>query len=239
VGYFLGCAINYAMPQIGAATISFLTRSGCDVVPISNCCCGLPAYSHGDLEAVRNMALINLDEFETLDVDAIVTDCSSCSSFLKDYPKRFAGDEENRTRAERFAKKMRDFTEFAAQIEPAVSPLADKTRITFHDPCHLSRYQGVTKQPRALIRATPNADLVELPESDWCCGGAGSYCIEHYELSERTLDRKMKRLETTGADLLATTCPSCLMHLAYGVSKTRLPVKVVHLSQILSGITNR
>lgn len=235
VGYFLGCAINYALPQVGAATIEFLTRSGCDVVPIDNCCCGLPAYPHGDLDAVRALARQNLDVFEKLDVDVIVTECASCSSFLKDYPLRFAGDEETRTRAEKIAKKIRDFTEFAAELDGAAAPLAERTRITFHDPCHLSRYQGVTKPPRELIRSTPNAEFVELPEADWCCGGAGSYCIEHYELSERTLDRKMKNLDTAGAPVLATACPSCMMHLGYGVSQRRLPVKVVHVSEVLAG----
>lgn len=235
VGYFIGCAINFAMPEVGAATIEFLTRCGCDVVPIDNCCCGLPAYPYGDLEAVRHLARKNLDAFEKLDVDVIVSDCSSCSSFLKDYPRRFSNDPETRERAEKISKKIRDFAEFAAELDPIVATPMERAKVTFHDPCHLSRYQGIKKQPRKLLRATPNVDLAEMPESDWCCGGAGSYCIAHYELSERTLDRKMSRLEGVGADVLATTCPSCLMHLGYGVSRRRLPVRVMHLSQILAG----
>jgi len=235
VGYFLGCALNYAMPDVGAATIEFLTRNGCDVVTIDNCCCGLPAYPHGNLDAVQKMARQNLDAFEKLDVDVIVTECASCSSFLKDYPLRFPDDEETRSRAEKITAKIKDFTEFAAELDGEVAPLRDKTKITFHDPCHLSRYQGVVEQPRDLLRSMPNAEFVELPEADWCCGGAGSYCIEHYELSEQTLERKMNNLVTSGADVLATACPSCMMHLGYGVAQRELPVRVVHISQLLAG----
>ncbi|MEW6359836.1 MAG: (Fe-S)-binding protein [Planctomycetota bacterium] len=235
VAYFNGCAINYAMPEVGAATVEFLTRNGCDVIPFEHCCCGLPAYSYGDLDAVRTMARQNIEAFEKLDADVILTDCSSCSSFLKEYPKRFEGDDEMRTRAEKVAARVRDFTEFAAELEPEVGPMSEGARITFHDPCHLSRYQKITKPPRDLIRATDGAEYVEMPEADWCCGGAGSYCIMHYDLSEKTLDRKMGNLETTGARILATTCPSCIMHLRYGVSRRRLPVRVLHLSQVLTG----
>ena len=138
------------------------------------------------------------------------------------------------SRAEKAVGKIRDFTELAAELEPSVTPMTDKATVTFHDPCHLSRYQGITKQPRELIEATAGAEYIELPEADWCCGGAGSYCIAHYGLSEQTLDRKMGNVETAGARILATTCPSCIMHLRYGVSQKRLPVRVLHLSQVLT-----
>ena len=111
----------------------------------------------------------------------------------------------------------------------------DPVVVTYHDPCHMSRYQTIKEQPRQLLENTPGVTFVELPEADWCCGGAGTYNIMHYDQSMAVLDRKMKNLESTGASILATSCPACIVQLAYGVRRHKLPVRVLHVSQILAG----
>ena len=111
---------------------------------------------------------------------------------------------------------------------------AEKVIATYHDPCHASRGQGLVDQPRAILRSIPGLQYRELPEADWCCGGAGSYALSHYELARKVLDRKMDNVQQTGANLLVTSCPACIIHLSYGVRKRGLPVRVCHISELIS-----
>ncbi len=106
-------------------------------------------------------------------------------------------------------------------------------RVTFHDPCHAARGQGLVKPPRELLRRLPGVEFVELPEADWCCGGAGSYALSHYDLAMQVLDRKMANLKKTAADVLVTTCPACIIQLSYGVRRHGLRVEVKHLTEVL------
>ena len=236
VGYFIGCGVNFALPHTGEAAVRFLVAKGVQVVPLDNCCCGLPAYAYGDLEAARRLAAQNLAALDGLELDAIVTDCASCSSFLKDYPRLLANDPSLADKAKAVQSKITDFTVFAEGIGvPGKAGRAAQNRIvTWHDPCHLCRYQSVTAQPRALLRAIPGLEFREMPEADWCCGGAGSYSLSHYDLSMRILDRKMNNLAKTGADLLVTACPSCILQLSYGVRRAGLKVEVKHISELLT-----
>jgi glycolate oxidase iron-sulfur subunit len=244
VGYFVGCGINFALPQVGEATLRFLSRHGTEMWPLNNCCCGLPAYAYGDLEAARRLAVQNLAVLSEIELDAIVTDCASCSSFLKEYPSLLADDPALAAQAKALQTKIADFTFLAANLRGITSNSAIRNPqsaispgriVTWHDPCHLSRYQSVTAEPRALLRAMPGLEYREMAESDWCCGGAGSYSIAHYDLSMRILDRKMQNLAKTGAGLLVTACPSCILQLSYGVRRAGLEVEVKHISEILAG----
>ena len=105
---------------------------------------------------------------------------------------------------------------------------------TYHDPCHASRGQGLTAEPRQILQSLPGVEYRELPEADWCCGGAGSYALSHYERSRQILDRKIDNVEKTGANLLVTSCPACIIHLSYGVRLRDLPLRVCHLSEVVS-----
>ena len=111
--------------------------------------------------------------------------------------------------------------------------LDDNLTVTYHDPCHLSHYLHITSQPRNLLRQIEGIEFRELPEANWCCGGAGTYNISHFELSMKILQRKMQNLKSTGADILVTDCPGCLIQLSYGVRIHKLPVKVTHINQLL------
>ncbi len=245
IGYFVGCGTDIMCPHAAEATLRVLREIGKTVHVLDNCCCGLPAVTYGDLPAARQLAEKNLPLFGDYlgdgdRFDVVVTDCSSCAAFLKKYPTIFPEDDPRRPAATAFAAVVRDLPELLASIEmPAfddydVSREAEKVIVTYHDPCHASRGQGLVDEPRRILRSLAGVEYRELPEADWCCGGAGSYALSHYDLSRKVLKRKIDNVERTGANLLVTSCPACVIHLSYGVRRHGLPVRVCHISEVIS-----
>jgi glycolate oxidase iron-sulfur subunit len=232
IAYFVGCGVDVVSHKTGEATLALLRRFARSVQVLDNNCCGLPAWSYGDLAAARMLAEKNLPVLAAANVDAIVTDCSSCTGFIKKYPRLFSKDDALSEKARAAAEKTRDVAEWLAAEVAAPSALLQGKRVTFHDPCHASRGQGIVKQPRELLRRMPGVEFVELPEADWCCGGAGAYALSHYDLAMQVLDRKIENLKKTGAEVLVTTCPACILQLSYGVRRHGLKVDVRHLTEI-------
>ena len=233
VAYFAGCGMNYLLPEAGEATIDLILASGFSVVMTRNYCCGLLSQTLGDRDTALRLARGNLRLLNAQDVDAIVTDCASCSSFLKGYAGLLKDSEAFASSAEKFAAKVLDITEFLAQLDPAPQPGALAIKVTYHDPCHASRYQGLQKEPRSALQSIPGLELIEMEEADWCCGGAGLYSVTHPELSQRILDRKMENAARTGAEVLVTSCPACIVQLSDGVRRHGLRMRVLHLSQVM------
>ena len=222
VGFFLGCAQSLMFAEESAATVRVLARNGCTVItPKETVCCGMPAAGYGRQDLVMKQARHNIALFEQAEVEFIVTDCATCGSTLKEYGRLLADDPEWAERAMRFSKKVRDVSEFLGSI-PLEKPQGRiEGRVTYHDPCHLRRGQGVWKQPRDLLKMIDGLEFVELPEADWCCGSAGSQLITHYETSLKVLDRKMDQLESARADYIASGCPGCQMQLNVGRAPAR------------------
>jgi glycolate oxidase iron-sulfur subunit len=233
VVYFNSCGMNFALPKVAEATVRVLVRNNCAVDIRANNCCGLPPWSYGDLDSARNLARGNLRAMAGTDAEVILTDCGSCSSFLKEYGHLLAGDAEYAAQATEFSAKVRDVSEYLASVGLAESEGQLQAVVTYHDPCHLSRPGKVNAQPRSLLRAVPGLELRELPEADWCCGGAGTYNVAHYDQSMQVLERKMKNVEKTGASILVTSCPACIMQLSHGVRRAGLDVEVLHVTQLL------
>jgi len=235
VAYFMSCGFNFALPEVGEATVRTLIRAGCAVEVLPNNCCGLPPYVYGDREAARNLARRNLELLTQTRADFIVTDCGSCSSFLRHYPKLFPDAPALRQQAVTFAARVREFSELLATIRSPLtthySPLT--TSVTYHDPCHMSRYCKLTGPPRELLKRLPGVEFRELPEADWCCGAAGTYNIAHFDQSMAVLDRKMGNIERTKAQVVATSCPACMIQLAFGARRRKSPVRVMHVAQLL------
>ena len=229
VGFFLGCAQSLMFAEESAATVRVLARNGCTVItPKDTTCCGMPAAGYGRMDLVKQHARTNIALFEKGDLDVIVTDCATCGSKLKEYGEILADEPEWAERAEIFSARVRDVSEFLMSI-PLQKPKGKiEARVTYHDPCHLRRAQKVWKQPRAILQMIDGIDFVELPESDWCCGSAGSQLITHYETSLKVLDRKMDNLESTGAEMIASGCPGCQMQLTTGIKRRKMNVQVVH-----------
>jgi glycolate oxidase iron-sulfur subunit len=229
VGFFLGCAQNLMFAEESAAAVRVLARNGCTVVtPKQTVCCGMPALSYGRWNDVYKQAVHNIQLFEQSNVDLIITDCATCGSFLKDYGKLMAGDPAWAERAAAFSVRVRDVSEFLLSI-PLEKPSGRvEKRVTYHDPCHLRRGQGVWRQPRELLQMIDGLEFVELPEADRCCGMAGTQIITHYKTSLEVLKRKTDNLVATRAAYAASGCPVCRMQLNLGISRAGLDMQVVH-----------
>ena len=235
VAYFVGCGINYANPDVGYASVQLMAARGFTVQLMDNLCCGLPAYAYGDLDSVRWFAEKNLALLAGVDADWIVTDCGSCTSFLHEYARFFPDHEERALAARRMAGKLKDMTAWlqeTAQFAQYIDGHGTQ-RVTYHDPCHLAHYLNEKTAPRQVLGELPDVSYIELPEADFCCGGAGSYNIAHYDISMKIVQRKMRHVMSTQADVVATACPACVIQLSYGARKFNVPVQVKHISQLV------
>jgi len=232
IGYFVGCGVDTINQDSGKAALRLLKKIGRTVTILDNCCCGLPAMSYGDLEAARKMAGKNLEILTAEKFDVIVTDCSSCGSFLKKYPEIFPEDSEKHELAQQVSSRIRDMVELIFTEDLAFISSGESISVTYHDPCHASRGQGLTIEPREILKRLPGVEYIELPEAGWCCGGAGSYAFTNYDLSREVLDRKMENIKKTDADIIATSCPACIIHLSYGVREHGLKTKVCHIAEL-------
>jgi glycolate oxidase iron-sulfur subunit len=234
LGFFLGCAQSLLFADESAASIKVLARNGCTVVcPKDTVCCGMPAMGFGIVDQARQQAHHNIALYEKADVEFIITDCATCGSSLKDYARLLAGDPAWAERARLFSDKVRDISEYLINL-PLKKPLGRiEAKVTYHDPCHLRRGQGIWKQPRDLLKMIDGLEFVELPEADWCCGLAGTQLITHYETSIKVLKRKTDNLASTKAKYVASGCPACQMQLNVGVQRQWLDMQVTHPVMLL------
>ncbi len=227
--YFIGCGTNFQLPQTGEAAIRMLRAAGCRITVAPNNCCGLPPWSYGDLEAAEELARRNVELLSALDFDLIVSECGSCSGFLKEYARLLPESGQARSLSER----TQDVTQLLAELS-LPKPAQTGGTVTYHDPCHLGRQQKIIQQPRKLLVDAGGFKLVEMAESNWCCGGAGSYNLSHPEMSREILARKLSRIEATGAEIVSTACPACLIQLSSGARTLPHPHPVRHVVELLA-----
>ena len=240
VGYFTGCMTDFALPELGKHVIDFLTRNGVEViVPREQGCCGAPVFlGAGDFDTGRKMAGINVKAFEG--VDYVVTDCATCASALKNYPKFLADTPEREEAYTKFAGKVFDISQFLVDVlklpASAYRPSAEAKgkRVTWHDPCHLSRHLGITSQPRQIIKSIPDVEYIEMPNADRCCGMAGTFSLYYYDLSKQIADKKVEAIKFTGADIVVSSCPGCEIQLIDSLLRNKVPVKVMHIMELLA-----
>jgi glycolate oxidase iron-sulfur subunit len=232
VGFFVGCATNLIYPDVGKALLRILVGEGMEVVlPRNQGCCGVPAFTAGDRQIGRELALRNMMAFESYKLDAIVTACASCGAALKNDYKKILGLGKNG-----FGAKIYDIGEFLSRFaklridECHEKPLT----VTYHDPCHLNRGQDIKDAPRKLLEAIPYIEFVEMEEADRCCGGGGMFSFTHYDIAKEIGRRKASYIAATGADAVATSCPSCMMQLEDMLRRNGLPQRVMHLMQLLA-----
>ena len=162
-----------------------------------------------------------------------MTDCAACGAELKGYGRLLADESRYAERAAAFSAKVRDITELLVEIGAAPPTGRVDARVTYDEPCHLCHAQGIRSQPRQVLASIPGVEFVELEESDWCCGSAGVYNVTHAARAERILDRKLERVAKTGAQILATGNPGCLLQLQAGVRRAGLKMDVIHPVQVL------
>ncbi|MEW6246031.1 MAG: FAD-binding and (Fe-S)-binding domain-containing protein [Nitrospirota bacterium] len=229
VAYFHGCAANYFDDGVGDAVIAVLRRHGVEPALPPQRCSGTPIETYGHVGLAKEGARFNLQSLAPY--DTIVTGCASCTLMLKDYPKLFA-EEPERQAAEQLAGKVMHISEFVAKSPkaPAVrAPLTEPRRVTYHSSCHL-RAAGVTKEPRRILAALPGVEFVEMQDADRCAGGAGTYVLKDYDTAQKIFERKRRAIEESGAEIVATSCPACMIQLNNGL---RGRTQVKHIAQVL------
>ncbi len=229
VAYFHGCAANYFDDGVGDAVIAVLRRHGVEPALPPQRCSGTPIETYGHVGLAKEGARFNLQSLAPY--DTIVTGCASCTLMLKDYPKLFA-EEPERQAAEQLAGKVTHISEFVAKSPkaPAVrAPLTEPRRVTYHSSCHL-RAAGVTKEPRRILAALPGVEFVEMQDADRCAGGAGTYMLKDYDTAQKIFERKRRAIEESGAEIVATSCPACMIQLNNGL---RGRTQVKHIAQVL------
>lgn len=226
VAYFKGCGMQILFPEAAAQTMELLGRVTKPVMR-DNVCCGLPHLAHAMEADFLAAARENIRQFE--DVDVVVSDCASCSGTLKHVGAYLVSDPEWKDRAAAFSAKVMDLAEYLVKVgyTPRQKTAA---KITYHDPCHLVRGQGIKKEPRQLLSAA--AEYREMADADMCCGGAGSFFTDYPDISDSIIDKKRQNIEATGADIVVTGCPGCLIQLNKA-AKVSGRFKAMHISQVL------
>jgi glycolate oxidase iron-sulfur subunit len=237
VAFFTGCVVNYMYTNFGHATMNVLKENNVEViVPKEQHCCGAPVLIHGDIATATEMAKSHLDIFSKLDVDHIIMVCGTCGeAFRHNYLDLVENDPEYLAKAQAIAEKSLDISEFLTkviQIDPA--KLGEvPMKITYHDPCHLVRGLGVSKQPRELLKAIPGVEFTEMKNPARCCGGSGSFCLTHYDLSLDIFKQKAQDIQGTNTDFVVTGCGSCTMQIENGLEQHNLPHQVFHTIELL------
>ncbi len=236
VAMLTGCAQDLIFSDVNRDTVEVLARNGCEVVtPAEQLCCGSLHAHNGEWNSAQELARKQIDRFPPEQFDAIITNAGGCGSHLKHYHKLLADDAVYAERAKIWDQKVKDIHEWLDQIglEPPGKG-APGGVVTYHESCHLAHGQKITAEPRRLLRAIPNLQLVELPESNWCCGSAGIYNLLQPEMANDLLQRKLRHIRSTGATVVATGNPGCLLQLINGAKQEGLPLRIVHPITLLA-----
>jgi glycolate oxidase iron-sulfur subunit len=231
---FTGCVQRAVFGATNAATARVLARNGVEVTVIRDqgCCGALHAHA-GERDRARALARINIAAFERCGADVVVVNAAGCGAALKEYGWLLKDDPDWRDRASRFAATVRDATQYLAELGLREPPGRLPRTVTYDDPCHLLHAQKVREQPRTLLAAIPGLTVVPLVEADWCCGSAGTYNVTRPELSRKLLDRKLEHIARTGAEIVVTANPGCLMQIESGLRRAGATTRVVHLIDLL------
>jgi len=238
VVFFAGCVINYVYPEIGESAVRVLNKAGYDVIISKDeVCCGKPLISLGETAAFRELAEKTLAIFGGINADAVLTACPTCALTLKeDYPRIL----KNNDVAIKFAERVQDVNRFLMERSDLINDLSPaEAVITYHDPCHLNYGMGIKAEPRELINAATGGGLVEMAEAERCCGFGGSFSFINYGLSGRIAARKTGNITASGAEVVATACPGCMMHLRDSLKQAGSRVTALHTLQVLDKVINK
>ena len=238
VAFFPGCMGDKIFTNVSEACLKVFDYHEVGVyLPTNYSCCGIPALSSGDLEGFEKMVMHNVDVLKEGSFDLIVTPCSSCTETIRSLWPKMAGKMPYKYRdaINELSQKAMDINAFLVdvlKVKPRASGRHGQTKVTYHESCHLLRSLGVSAQPRELIRMNPDYDLVEMKEADRCCGCGGSFTLSHYDLSRKIGQRKRDNIVASGAEVVATGCPACMMQLSDMLARNNDPVQVKHTIEI-------
>ena len=234
VALLMGCVMRVAYGDVHTATARVLSKLGVEVIdaPSQVCCGALHAHAGARDDAIA-LAKKNIAAFEAAGVDAIVVDAAGCGAHLKGYAHLLEADHDWHDRAAAFVLKVRDASEYLASL-PGTETLGRlNARVTYQEPCHLVHAQRIKTQPRSLLGRVDGLDLIEMAESDVCCGSAGSYNLQQPALADALLARKIDAIEKTGVDIVVSANPGCMLQVQSGLAERGRQTEVLHLVEIL------
>ena len=237
VALLTGCAQDLLFSDVNRDTAEVLARNGCEVyTPSNQSCCGSLHAHNGEWDLACELARRNLDQFPPNQFDAIITNAGGCGSHLKHYHKLLHDDPRYAAAAHDWDGKVKDIHEWLAKIgvtAPKPENQPGQT-VTYHESCHLCHGQKISSQPRQVLRQIPGVTLVELPEASWCCGSAGIYNLTQPEMAGQLLERKVDHILTTGATVVATGNPGCLLQVVNGLKSRGVGIRVAHPVTLLA-----
>jgi len=234
VGLLTGCVQSAFFPGVNSATARVLRAEGCDVVvPSGQGCCGALSVHNGRETEAQGFARRLVDSFDAHGVDWIVVNAAGCGSTMKEYADLLADDPAYAARSRAFADRVRDVSEILDELGPVAPRHPLEVSVAYHDACHLAHAQGVRAQPRRLLEAIPGLELREIAESELCCGSAGIYNVLNPEPARELGDRKAATIVATGAQLLVTANPGCLMQVAAAIDRSGHPMGMAHTIEVL------
>lgn len=229
VAFHEGCLMKHAYESINKSTVYVLAKNNCAIeIPKKQVCCGSLHAHNGEMETALNLAKQNIDSFESVSYDFLISNSAGCGAFMKEYGHLLENDPVYSERAKKFSSRIKDILEFLAEIPIEKGMQAPDEAITYHDACHLCHTQKITVQPRQVLGEIPGVQFTELEESTWCCGSAGIYNILNYDSSMKFLERKMVHIRNTGAKTVLTGNPGCIGQINYGISQQNADIEVLH-----------
>jgi glycolate oxidase iron-sulfur subunit len=237
-GFFVGCLVDKIFPEVGEAVLRSLKHHGVGIhLPEEQGCCGIPALSSGDLTAFSELVRYNLQRFSADTCDVLVTACATCTATIKKIWPLMAQDltAEEQNQVRELAEKTMDISAFLVDrvgLSASVASDSPVETVTYHDPCHLKKSLSVAAQPRALLRANPGKRLVEMVEADRCCGCGGSFNLQHYEISASIGMRKRHNIVNSGCQVVATSCPACMLQITDMLSQRQDAIQVKHAIEV-------
>lgn len=229
IAFLKGCLMNVMFAEINKDTVDVLSAYGCEVyTPENQVCCGSLHAHNGDFETAEKLAKKNIKAFMQKQYDFLISNSAGCSAFMKQYGDLLKNDSEFSLEAELFSGKVKDIMEFLSEAGIQLNFKEIQEKVTYHDACHLAHAQKIIEQPRNVLKRIPGLDLIPLEESTWCCGSAGIYNITRYDDSMVILERKMKNIKNTNAEIVLTGNPGCISQIEYGAKKFNVDVQVMH-----------
>jgi glycolate oxidase iron-sulfur subunit len=242
VGFISGCVMDVMFNRTNLNSIQLLNMAGYDVVtPVDQTCCGALFAHSGKLDLAREKARQNIRVFAAAGVEKIVINAAGCGSTLKEYDHLLAGNAGCSDQAREFSGKVIDLTEalvasptFMTRLHGIDREAGRESCVTYHDACHLAHAQRVKDAPRKLLAAAMGDHFVEMPESDVCCGSAGSYNLTEPAMARRLQDRKVNNLVASGASRVITTNPGCMLQMIAGVEQRGRGIRVEHIADFLA-----
>jgi glycolate oxidase iron-sulfur subunit len=237
VAFYVGCYINYIGINVGRSVLNVLSHNGVSVViPPSQTCCGVPYFASGQLEKGALMIRQNIDSLEKANVDAIVYACGSCGTGLREWSTHPEVGQEYIEKALQLEGKTYEIGEYLIDHLgiKELPPYPKKTRVTYHDSCHMAVGSGVKEQPRRLLQMMDNIEYVEMPNATSCCGMGGLFSVTHYELSRKINEHKIANILSVEPQMVTSGCPGCNLHIMDGLHKAQSGVIPFHYIELVS-----